>query len=130
MSTGVAFVANLVTQIPKSKLAASTLILATYDESGGWSDHVAPPPTSAVDQQLYGGRVPLLALGPFAKKGFISHVTMEHSSVVKLIEWNWLGARTAGRPRRRGAQPRLAPRSGRHRHPRSQLSGGAIPQRF
>jgi phospholipase C len=36
--------------------------------------------------------VPLLAIGPFAKKGAVSHVTMEHSSIVKFIEWNWLGA--------------------------------------
>jgi phospholipase C len=44
-----------------------------------------------VDGQPYGPRVPLLAIGPFARKGTISHTTMEHSSIVKFIEWNWLG---------------------------------------
>jgi phospholipase C len=51
---------------------------------------VAP---SAMGRQIYGPRVPLLALGPFARQywgtGYISHVTMEHSSIVKFIEWNW-----------------------------------------
>jgi len=45
-------------------------------------------------QEYYGTRVPLLAVGPFAGKGSISHVVMEHSSIVKLIEWNWLGHAT------------------------------------
>ena len=91
VSTGVSFVQGVVDQIQKSKYAASTLILLTYDESGGWYDHVAPPPTSAVDGQPYGARVPMLAIGPFARTNYVSHVTMEHSSVVKFIEWNWLG---------------------------------------
>ena len=38
--------------------------------------------------------MPLLALGPFARKSFISHVVLEHSSVVKFLEWNWLGMQT------------------------------------
>ena len=36
----------------------------------------------------------MLALGPFARKGAVSHVVMEHSSVVKLLEWNFLGGAT------------------------------------
>jgi phospholipase C len=92
VSTGVSFVQGLVAEIQRSRLASSTLILVTYDESGGWYDHVAPPPTSAVDGEPYGARVPLLAIGPFARRNFVSHVTMEHSSIVRFIEWNWLGA--------------------------------------
>jgi hypothetical protein len=45
-------------------------------------------------QEYYGTRLPLLALGPYSRKasgGFISHQVMEHSSIVKFIEWNWLG---------------------------------------
>ena len=92
ISQGVSFVSNIVGQIQRSKYAASTLILLTYDESGGWFDHVAPPPASAVDGQPYGARVPLIAIGPFVRTNFVSHVTMEHSSIVKFVEWNWLGA--------------------------------------
>ena len=39
----------------------------------------------------------MLAIGPFAKKGFVSHVQMEHSSIVRFIEWNWLGTDDQGR---------------------------------
>jgi len=92
ISAGISFVSGVVSQIQRSKVAGSTLVLLTYDEAGGWFDHVAPPPTSAVDGQPYGARVPLLAIGPFARTNFVSHVTMEHSSIVKFIEWNWLGA--------------------------------------
>jgi len=55
---------------------------------------VAPPPDSTVDGKPYGTRIPLLAVGPFVRKNFVSHVTMEHSSIVKFIEWNWLGHKT------------------------------------
>ena len=44
-----------------------------------------------VDNQPYGTRLPLLAVGPFARTGTVSHTTMEHSSIVKFIEYNWLG---------------------------------------
>ncbi len=63
-------------------------MLLTYDEGGGYFDHVAPP--ASPDGDPYGTRVPLLALGSFAKKGWISHVQMELTSIVRFIEWNWL----------------------------------------
>lgn len=44
----------------------------------------------------YGTRVPLLAIGRFARRGTVSHVQMEHSSVVKFLEYNFLGAVSAG----------------------------------
>jgi phospholipase C len=92
ISTGAAFVKDLVDRVLASVYANDTLILVTYDESGGYFDHVAPPPTSAVDGQPYGARVPLLAIGRFARKNVVSHTIMEHSSIVKFVEWNWLGA--------------------------------------
>ena len=92
LSAGVAFVSGVVDQIARSSYSGDTLVLVTYDEGGGYFDHVAPPGPSATDGQPYGTRVPLLALGPFARSNYISHVVMEHSSIVKLIEWNWLGA--------------------------------------
>ena len=88
---GVDFVARTVSEIERSPYGADTLILVTWDESGGYFDHVRPPPASKADGKPYGPRVPLLALGPFARKGHVSHVTMEHSSIVKFIEWNWIG---------------------------------------
>jgi hypothetical protein len=38
--------------------------------------------------------VPAIALGPFARAGTISHAQLEHSSIVKFIEYNWLGGKT------------------------------------
>ncbi len=91
VSDGVAFVGRLVSALASSPDASSTLFLLVYDEGGGYFDHVAPP-ASVVDGQPYGTRVPLLAVGPLARKNWVSHVPMEHSSIVRFIEWNWLGA--------------------------------------
>jgi phospholipase C len=91
---GAGFVQMVVDQVTNSAYASNTLILVTWDESGGYYDHVAPPATSTVDNQPYGPRVPLIAVGPFAQKNVVSHVTMEHSSIVKFIEWNWLKQQT------------------------------------
>jgi phospholipase C len=94
VSAGETFVGDVIDTIESSPYAKDTLILITWDESGGFFDHVSPPPVSAVDHQPYGPRIPLLAIGAFAKKNYISHVQMEHSSIVKFIEWNWLGQMT------------------------------------
>jgi phospholipase C len=94
LSAGVGFATGVISNIEASPYAASTLILLTYDEGGGFFDHVPPPAANTFDGKPYGTRVPLLAMGPFAKKNYVSHVVMEHSSIVKFIEWNWLGQKT------------------------------------
>ena len=94
ISAGIKFVQEVVSGITSSPYAPSTLVLLTYDEGGGYFDHVAPPKTNTADGKPYGTRVPLVAIGPFARKDFVSHVTMEHSSIVRFIEWNWLGGKT------------------------------------
>jgi phospholipase C len=91
ITPGVDFVKQTVDAILGSSFASDTLILLTWDEGGGFYDHVSPPPTSTVDNEGYGTRVPLLAIGPFARSNTVSHVTMEHSSVVKFLEYNFLG---------------------------------------
>jgi phospholipase C len=94
LSVGVAWVTGMIDAVQASRYRDSTLVILTYDEGGGYFDHVTPPPPSAVDGKSYGTRLPFLAVGKFAKKGFVSHVTMEHSSLVKFIEWNFLGGKT------------------------------------
>jgi phospholipase C len=92
ISNGVSFVKGVVnTILGSSTYANDTLILVTYDESGGFYDHVAPPAPSTVDGEVYGARIPLLALGYFAKPNTVSHVVMEHSSIIRFVEYNWLG---------------------------------------
>ena len=93
ISDGTTFVGHVIDAVAHSAYAGDTLVLVTWDEGGGYFDHIAPPPNGA-DGQPYGTRVPLLVTGPFARRGTISHTTMEHSSVVKFIEWNWLGMQT------------------------------------
>lgn len=90
ISDGQRFVRGVVDAVAASSYAPDTLILVVYDEGGGYFDHVPPPP--AVDAHPYGTRVPVIAVGPLARKGAVSHVTLEHSSIVKFVEWNWLGA--------------------------------------
>jgi phospholipase C len=92
ITDGVAYVKRLVDAVAASPYyRENTLVLVTWDESGGYFDHVPPPVTSAVDGMPYGARVGLIAIGPFAKQGYVSHVVMEHSSIVKFLEWNFTG---------------------------------------
>lgn len=77
---------NFIQQIQNSSLWANTAIVITWDTGGGWYDHVPPP---QVDSQGLSFRVPLLVISPYAKKGYISHVQMDHVSILKFIQWNW-----------------------------------------
>jgi phospholipase C len=95
ISDGIAFVSATLALIQASSYASSTLVLLTWDEGGGFYDHVAPPASIDTDDKNapvpYGTRVPMIAIGPFARKGTVSHVTMEHSSVVRFLEYNFIG---------------------------------------
>jgi phospholipase C len=99
ISRGVNFVNGVVDLIQNSPYKDDTLILLTWDEGGGFFDHVSPPAALAARYDVddngypigYGTRVPMLALGKFARVGAVSHVQMEHSSVVRFLEWNFLG---------------------------------------
>lgn len=62
---------------------ADAVIIVTYDENGGFWDHVAPP---KIDRWGPGSRVPTLIISPFAKKGFVDHTTYDTSSILALIE--------------------------------------------
>ncbi len=64
----------------------STAILLTWDESGGFYDHVPPP---QVDAFGYGFRVPTLVISPFARPRFIDHEITDHTSILKFIAQNW-----------------------------------------
>lgn len=88
---GEAFVDAIVRRVAASPYADDTLILLTWDEGGGYYDHVRPLPASPVDMEPSGTRVALLAIGRFARRNFVSHVEMEHSSIVRFLEWNFTG---------------------------------------
>ena len=62
---------------------ATTAIVLTWDDFGGFYDHVPPP---AIDQYGLGPRVPLLVISPYVKEGTVSHTQYEFASVLRLIE--------------------------------------------
>ena len=61
----------------------STAVFLTWDDMGGFYDHVPPP---ELDQYGLGPRVPLLIISPYARSGYISHTQYELSSFLKLVE--------------------------------------------
>ena len=63
-----------------------TAIIITYDENGGWWDHVAP---LKVDRWGPGARVPTMVISPYARKHFIDHTVMETASILAFIETRW-----------------------------------------
>jgi phospholipase C len=75
-------VADLVARIRKSPLWASTAIIVTYDENGGFWDHVAPPKG---DRWGPGTRIPAIIVSPFAKRGVVDHTSYDTTSILKFI---------------------------------------------
>jgi phospholipase C len=57
-------------------------VIVTYDENGGFWDHVAPPKG---DRWGPGTRIPALIVSPFAKKGFVDHTLYDTTSILSLI---------------------------------------------
>jgi phospholipase C len=80
---GPSWVASVVNAIGQSQYWDNTVIFITWDDWGGWYDHVAPP---MINSYEYGFRVPLIVVSPFAKQGYVSHVTHDFGSIVKFIE--------------------------------------------
>jgi phospholipase C len=76
---------------------ASCMIFITFDDWGGWDDHVDPPnleqfPSGspwAGEQYRYGSRVPCVVVGPFAKPRYVSHELSSHVSLIAFIERLW-----------------------------------------
>jgi phospholipase C len=87
-----------VNAVMNSSYWASTAIFVTWDDWGGFYDHVTPPSINSSGLGL-GPRVPLLVISPYAKRGYVSHKLGEFASFDKFIEANWglsnLGQRDA-----------------------------------
>jgi phospholipase C len=97
---GQAYVTNLINTIMEGPDWDSTAIFLTWDDWGGFYDHVVPP---YVDENGYGIRVPCLVISPFARRGFIDHQTLSFDAINKFIEDDFLSGqrldpRTDGRP--------------------------------
>ena len=74
---------SILNTLMHSKYWKSTAVFLTWDDFGGFYDHVPPP---HVDIYGMGPRVPMLVISPYAKHGFVDHNTYDFSSVLKTIE--------------------------------------------
>jgi phospholipase C len=100
VSAGQAWVTGIVNAVMRSPEWSSSAIFISWDDWGGFYDHVAPP---KVDGQGYGLRVPGIVISPYAKRGYIDHQTLSHDAYLKFIEDDFLTKRridpaTDGRP--------------------------------
>lgn len=76
----------MIQMLMQSDAWESSALLITYDDWGGWYDHVAPP---KVDEYGYGFRVPALLVSAYAHQGNIDHTLLDHTSILKFIGENW-----------------------------------------
>jgi phospholipase C len=80
---GPAWVVSIVNAIGNSPYWSNTAIIITWDDWGGWYDHVAPP---VINSYEYGFRVPLIVVSPYAKAASVSHQVNDFGSILKFIE--------------------------------------------
>jgi phospholipase C len=93
---GQVFLNEIYTAVTTSPNWPNTVLVITYDEWGGFFDHVAPttapiPPASAAagdTDGLRGFRVPTFIISPWSPAG-VSHAVFDHTSILKMIEWRW-----------------------------------------
>ncbi|MBK9258958.1 MAG: alkaline phosphatase family protein [Polyangiaceae bacterium] len=97
---GEQFVATVVDALTKSPQWSKSAFFLTYDEHGGFYDHVAPPKACPPDDiapdlepgdtdakfDMLGVRVPFIVVSPYAKKHYVDHRTYDHTSIVRFIE--------------------------------------------
>ena len=86
ITVGQSFGVTTMTSLMRSSAWSSSFGIITWDDWGGWYDHVAPP---AVDADGYGFRVPAILVSPYARSGTIDNTTYDFTSVLKFIEDNW-----------------------------------------
>lgn len=92
--SGPSWVAQVVNALGNSGYWGNTAIFITWDDWGGWYDHVPPPKVLKDCAQwgcgyVYGFRVPLIVVSPYAKAGYISHVQHDFGSILRFIEENF-----------------------------------------
>jgi acid phosphatase len=75
-------IAEVIAHLQKSPQWAHMLVLVTYDENGGFWDHVAPP---KADRWGPGSRIPAFIISPFARKGTVDHTQYDTTSVLRFI---------------------------------------------
>jgi len=97
---GQAWVTNLINSVMRGPDWDSTAIFLSWDDWGGFYDHVVPP---KIDGNGYGLRVPTIVISPYARRGYIDHQVLSHDAFLKFVEDDFLGGArlnptTDGRP--------------------------------
>lgn len=104
VGAGQRFLRDTFRAFARSRHWESGLFILTYDEWGGFADHVAPPVlpdsrASSVDSENFGQagfRVPTVLASPYARPGYVDHRTYDHTSITRFLEWRFLGAPPEG----------------------------------
>jgi phospholipase C len=114
VTAGQTYVTTLINAIMRTPAWSSTAIFLSWDDWGGFYDHVTPP---MVDSSGYGLRVPGLVISPYAQRGLVDHQTLSQDAYVKFIEDDFLGGarldpKTDGRPDSRPGVRESNPRLG------------------
>ena len=98
MNASQAYINNVVRAVTESPQWPASALFVNYDEWGGFFDHVVPPRVPderasddpATDFGQLGFRIPVLAVSPYSRKGYVHHDgPYEHTSILKFVEWRW-----------------------------------------
>jgi acid phosphatase len=86
IQSGDIHIADLLEHLEKSPQWKNMVVIVTYDENGGYWDHVPPPSGPGWgDRWGPGSRVPTLVVSPFAKRGYVDRTSYDTTSILKLI---------------------------------------------
>ena len=86
IQAGERFVQSIITALMRSSVWDKAAFTWTYDDWGGWYDHVTPP---QIDKWGYGFRAPSLLVSAYAKQGYVDSTELDFTSLLKFIEVNW-----------------------------------------
>jgi phospholipase C len=86
VTSGEEWLLGVVDRVMQSPYWNSTAIFITYDEGGGYYDHVPPP---VLDGVQLGFRIPLFVISPYTKENYVSNTVMNHASSLSFIDYNW-----------------------------------------
>ncbi|MDV3278137.1 MAG: hypothetical protein LYZ69_06695 [Nitrososphaerales archaeon] len=94
-TTGETWVVSIVNRVMQSPYWDTTAVFIAWDEGGGFYDHVTPPVEFTIDHNFsrelvgLGQRVLLLAISPYSKTNYVSHLLLSHLSLLHFIDYNW-----------------------------------------
>jgi phospholipase C len=85
------FMSTIYNAVVRSPAWPHTLLIFTFDEWGGFFDHVSPPaaPDVKPEYEQRGFRIPAVLVSPFARRSHVAHGVYDHTSILKLAEWRW-----------------------------------------